>query len=1056
MPIYSLKNNYVPTLFNTGSGNCYAYFNNAFNLLEEFFDMCIVKEDAGITTSGRNITGNEAGALLGDIFAGFYAAYTLLCEDDRNAAEYRFIFMQYAFAAALLESPATAAWFYEQNAARWLSALQQQDDEADIYAPIAAACKDIGSYATINVKDVRGVANLIIYAAKMRGLVRLIDENFAPVHLDASGFLLRFILHASPDDSVLLEKVDWFSMQHVPIETVFSRPLLFQSILKRVAEKGGGIFNHGALHILNALLVYHNKLNQQQGNIDIFYQGYNNYEKLGKEACVILDDNADSFLLYYLYGGAPRGQTLPQSPHFAHLHKEFIANANFYEIVSRYFNKYNFSKHEVDLCTEIADPSGFLSACLDQLYSVDAIHGYAGTAKLRFAFENYPAEIIADYSQFSETTVNYYWLPEQPAAVLDENGNEFISPILFTKQRRTHSSILRQSGAGTNDDTGFTALTPTFRKLFLYGYAYNFIKSGHIGTMPYEAAAYREMVVNLRNMPPDISIPAARQVVLNAKANGDADTAYMASRQLAFISPTLATLRFFSYVNKQHASAAFTFGDHILNIIETLDISGDELYKALGDDDHRELISTLINRTQNSIYYNNEIAKNLHRLNRELTADEIVYLNSSYVDHNFKPAGGTKHETILKYNKDIDTDTRLLLMFLENKLINREFDTEFNDAFAKLWDAVFGQHDKLKSNDIARDGAHAIIWRVLAYGDSPKFAFFTKYIEAFNEAADSAVLYEFVLFNKIQNKQPITRAESDRMFLLYKAQMIVTARTLAVATTIGAANPSAHRFAPQLAAELLAYEWIDADARWKSLTVTNLPYGEFLLDEKNASYTGLGVVLQNDAPIYTYVRKIGYENIYKLRYREDGVERTDVFVRNFGRATWLREYIFTRMLNFAKERGNNDLDANMPLIAGRICVDGDVFNGDVLLAYVDYLISEAAASSNIHLLELTRALKYITAESSQNSFTKYCLFATKNGAFVDKLKRLLTIILLYWPEIKANTDLRKFIAFIRSLERVCGANKLGNLSDYLFEQIQQNPHIQPDLREVFRTEYVNM
>jgi hypothetical protein len=49
---------------------------------------------------------------------------------------------------------------------------------------------------------------------------------------------------------------------------------------------------------------------------------------------------------------------------------------------------------------------------------------------------------------------------------------------------------------------------------------------------------------------------------------------------------------------------------------------------------------------------------------------------------------------------------------------------------------------------------------------------------------------------------------------------------------------------------------------------------------------------------------------------------------------------------------------------------------------------------------------------------------------------------------------RELFAYIKSLERIAGIEKMGELHEYLVSQILYNPHSKPDLAEEYKNRII--
>jgi hypothetical protein len=190
---------------------------------------------------------------------------------------------------------------------------------------------------------------------------------------------------------------------------------------------------------------------------------------------------------------------------------------------------------------------------------------------------------------------------------------------------------------------------------------------------------------------------------------------------------------------------------------------------------------------------------------------------------------------------------------------------------------------------------------------------------------------------------------------------------------------------------------------------------------------------------------VGYANAYTLKYTENGSHRNVPVLRGLATDAWQRAFIFGKAWDYID--GKPDASHNFLLLAGRVCVDSNIFEADVLFEYIEYMCSRTEMRA-----ELSRGLHYVL--SSQNALTKACLYAPASSRVSDRLKRFFSTCFTYWPEVKKNANVRTLFAYIRSLERIVGKNKLGGLQDYLVEQILHNPHIRPDLSEEYRSQFM--
>ncbi|MCL2704520.1 MAG: hypothetical protein FWE91_13115 [Defluviitaleaceae bacterium] len=1007
MPIFSLPDNFNPTLFDSKLSNCFRFFNDGFRNLEVYLETYI---------KTKKFTGNIMDGLIMDINRDFVTAYVIIGDDDRSLAEYRYIFMQYAFISAMLIEPANAARFYEQSLAsrRMLtldSADRAFDRGQDIYASLAKAAAKQGD-AAINEEDADGIANLAMFAAISKGIASCVSRDY--LKLSANDFLLRFILSVAPDGSGLFNHLGGLSWLNLPEVLVERRAALFRPAL----YEARGELDVGKRYVLKCLLNTYKEYALDHETARFYRLGYENYNQMYEDTQRILDARAREFELYHLYGGSD--SDLPATWHFRRLQKAFAMDSSALDFIAASFNKNSFSKHEIDLCTEFRDESGFLPNLLDQIYYFNPMKGFNGARKIKFLFNGYPRVIYADFAQFSESAVNYFWLPEMPSKVLNTDDTEFYGAA-HVKKLKARAAPLEITG--TNE---LNALEEPYRGLFMYAYATRFTEQNLPGAFFSDNPVFGELVLYLRSLPRELGSKTARHILKHAGVFQNTEYSMLALNQLMFISPDIDTLRL---ITAQPGG----FGRLALSMLDMLGLSSSELYNELGERDFERLVSSLIDR-DGVIFYHSAVAGNLDlmlRQGRPIGDNGAVYLNTAYLSYNFKPNDQTGLAPLLDIGRSLspDMEIRFHSTFLNSKLDKRDFDDTFFEVLGHLWKLT-------GTRGPYRDEVCSVIWRMLAGGDSPRFSRLLPYIEKTAEAGhnDSSVIYEFLLHEKIAGGEALTRDESDRMSQLYQAQYVITARTKKVASAISGGK----KIDEKLAGSLIAFEWVTADPAWTDVEVTVADYTE-LLEKAGDSF---GLEAEGG---YTYVFHVGYVNCYALSYIANGKRHTRIMRRNIAADAWVRSFIFERAWDYVD--GRQGASENFLLLAGRVCVDINFFDVDVLLEYIEYMVNKPGMRQ-----ELSRALTYVL--SSQNALTKACLYAPNAQLISDRLKRFYCTCFAFWPDVKKKTDVRSLFAYIRALERIAGKNKLGGLQGYLKDQILHNPHIRPDLSEEYKTQFM--
>jgi hypothetical protein len=318
---------------------------------------------------------------------------------------------------------------------------------------------------------------------------------------------------------------------------------------------------------------------------------------------------------------------------------------------------------------------------------------------------------------------------------------------------------------------------------------------------------------------------------------------------------------------------------------------------------------------------------------------------------------------------------------------------------------------------------------MLASGDSVRFKDYVKYIRQIVEKGgnSSGIIYEYMLFNKIRGGYSLSQEEAEHMLRLYQSQQFVTARTKDVVEAAGAGK--------SLAENLIVFEWVKADSAWLDVEADAARYEELIGGDSLPGAVG----------DYTYVFDVGFNNSYLLSYTENGKRQTKPMLRGLAQNEWQRMFIFGKAWDYID--GKKDASADFLLLAGRVCVDSNIFEADVLFEYVELMCGKPEMRA-----ELSRALVYVLA--SRNALAKACMYALPASGIAERVKRFFSSCFVFWPDVKKNVTVREFFAFIKSLERIAGANKLGGLYDYLVKQIMNNPHIKPDLSEEFKQQYM--
>ena len=999
MPIYSLSNNFSPTLFDSPVCNCYRCFNDGFRALESFLVDYIDTKRFDMD-------------LADDVRRDFLTSIILLGDDDRTLVEFRNVFMQYAMISALLCETTLMARLFES---RQVDRRALSEEDALFYSALAKAASRQGDVVMIDENEVVGIGNLAMFAAMSKGIANCTSRDF--LRLSPNDFLLRYILCVAPEGSPLLERLGSFSWLNLPEDELLQRSELFADAL----SDAEGELDVGKRYVLKCLLNSYKDYALDDETETFFRLGYKHYDQMYDDTTRILDAKAKEFEMYTNYGAAR--DNLPATWHFRRFHtlnSEFIPAA---------FAKNSFCKREIDILikmeAESEDP-GFLTCLLDQIYFFNPSNEYPDTRVIKFIFNAYPRVIYADFAQFADNVTNYFWLPEMPVKVLNADDTEFYMASQIKKLRKGAAALKFGMIHGA------LALEEPFRGLFMHAYGMRFIELTPEADFFSDNPAFMEFVLYLRNLSREMCRKSALHILKHAAGK---DFVEAALNQLLFIAPDMETLRLV-------IAQTLDFGAHALTLLERLNLPPDELLAHLKERDFDRLVTTLINRESGGIFFHPSIAHILDkmlRLGKLSGGDHALYLSAAYLSHNFRPSENMLAPGLLPKESltqgaleglQPEVRIRFFAMFLSAKLDNRAFDDEFFDAFERLW-AISGTQDGNGGGGgrESRDEACALIWRMLSECDAPYFARFLPYVQRINIGQnDSSILREFIIYRKIQSGEVITRDEVELMHKLYQTQGIVTPRTKTVVDAIGADQV--------MAEHLIAFDWIKADPTWTNITVAAADYADFL-DDFTKSEDSRG------ADKYTYVFRVGYVNVYTLMYTANGERHTRLVRREL--TTWDRDLIFRRAYDCIN--GNPGADLNFLLLAGRLCVDANIFDLDILFEYIAY-----AANRRDMRTEALKALTYVL--TNQNALTKACIYAPGLSFDSARLKRFFTTCFTFWTDLKKTVPLRPFFAYIRSLEHIAGKSKLGNLTDHLHEQILHNPQVKPDLSEEYRVEFL--
>lgn len=1013
MPIYSLPGNYNPTLFDSKLCNCYRFFNDAFASLEDWLGTYIKtrKFDDG------------GGQRAGEIRRGFNAAYIILGEGDSDLslAEFRWIFMQYAFIGSLLEDVTFANRFFDQ---RWADVRSLSGGDIEFYIKLSRAAVRRGEPVVISEREIPVIGNLAMFLAVSRGIA--VCESRDYLQLSANDFLLRFILAVAHDGSPLVRGLGNFSWLNLPEELIMNRTALFMPALAASKDE----LDVGKRYVLKIILNNFKDYSLDDESAACFRLGYDCYNQLYEETTRVLDAKAREFELYHLYGGST--EHLPDSWHFKHLTDSREAVTNPGAFIAAAFNKNAFSSREVELIRDAAVKNpGMLDCLLDQIYYFNPMKGFTGHKKIKFTFLNYPRVINTDFAQYAETAVNYFWLPEMPQKVVNAADDSDFYMVDHIRKYRNGQAPLKYK----LDAAEASALEEPFKGLYMYGYGSRLLELSFNNDFFTDNPAFVAFIHYLRNLPKEM---ASRVALHLLKYGGNMPENYteIALNQLIFVSPNPETL-------KKVVTLSPRAGRHVKALLDVLGLTPDQLTALLGERDLGKLASSLIDWKRGGIFYQSSVAAALERRLSQgaaLNDDEALYLSTSYALYSFESSVTFEALTkaaglLLKDGGGGTTDMmiRFISLYLNEKLDRLQIDADFAGSFKRLWElsAERATH---------RDEVCAILWRLLAAGDSPVYGELTTYFEKLADAGqyDSCVVREFLVFRRLKTGQTISADEADRMRKLYMTQGVVTARTETVVNTLFGDDPDLYQ-------ELFAFEWIEGDRTWSHVTAVPVEYGDYIEGEtvKAAAYASEPLEPEK----FTFLLNIGFVNVFKMSYEVDGKTVIRMIRRGFSGNPGRWRLILSRAREFISGTSDNP---GFLLLAGRICVDESVFQEDILLEYIKHLADTDGSAGGVENRRKELARAVVFAASSHNAMTKACIYAKDSEAMALRLKMFFETCFSVWGDIKGKIDIGELFAYVRSLERIAGAERLGGISAYLADYILYTPGVRADLSEEFK------
>ncbi|MDR1704208.1 MAG: hypothetical protein LBS19_05940 [Clostridiales bacterium] len=975
MPILSEPGNYNPVLFESKTRlcNCYAVFNAAYRNLERLL-MDYVQN------------GQFDGKILDDTWRGFLTAYILLGDEDKKAAPFRGVFIQYALIAGMLAENTHASRFIFQRGADKRPFDDWDERERAFYSRLSALSARKGETISVNEESVPPIGNLAMFAGMTKGYISCesqLDFNLAP-----DDFLMRFILAAAGDDSPLLELIERFSWIKLPEEYIKNRPGVFLAALKN----NTGELNTGHRYVLTTMLNAFKDYALDEETAEWFRFGYEHYSGLSEESVDILDSKSREYELFRSYRG--ERADFPDTPHFKRLTKDF-ALSDINAFIQATFTKNEFSKLEAELMETARkhyDNTGFLESLMDQIYYLNPMKGFSGGRRIHFEFGGYPKVIYANFAQYSEDAVNFFWLPELPSKILTETGEEFYK-ITHVKKLRDDEPILKF-------DMDISLLDEPFKGMYLYAYGVRLLHAALTQGFFTDNPALDAFVGYLRNLPGDMAVSCSSCLLKHGAFLSKAHTQQLMD-QLIYISPNAGTL-------KRAISQGVKAGKHTAVLLETIGVKRGELGALLGRQDFSRLVNAMIDWECSDIYYNEDLAWELERGlldGKDPDHNQAVYLSACYAAYNYRSANTAEAlgKAAALFVRDdnapqgISTDisVRFLSLYIKEKTDRLEFDGAFTGAVGRLWELS-------EKRGLHKDEVCAALWRLLAIGDSPSYKDLLPHYKKISDAAphDSCVIHEFLLYRRLAEGRTVSEDEADLMRRLYKAQGIITARTRKVAQAVGASQ--------WLSEELIAYEWVEADPAWSGVSVSEASYGEGHSAEP-AAEGGVG---------FTYVFKVGYVNVFTLNYTENGENRSRVIKRRLSEDPAIRGIIFQKAREWkpGKEEG-------YMLLAGRMCVEENRFAGDVLFDYIDCL-SHAPGAEN----EYKRAVAYVMGR--ENDLVKSCIFSPDKRGTAERLKRFYKAALYSLKDFDEISNTNRLFAYIKSLERIAGAEYAG-LYEYL-------------------------
>jgi hypothetical protein len=610
-----------------------------------------------------------------------------------------------------------------------------------------------------------------------------------------------------------------------------------------------------------------------------------------------------------------------------------------------------------------------------------------------------------------------------PVKVLNTDDTEFYGTAHIKKYKPRAASLKIDSLNGLN------ALEEPFKGLFMYAYARRFTEQTFSEGFFNDNPIFGELVKYLRNLPKNMAKQTACHILSHAGAMAGKEYARTALSQLMFIAPDISTLKLIGQTKG--------FGGSAVMMLDMLGLSGNELYNELGEADFNKLVSALTDVGTGDIFYHVTVADKINDLlqnGNKIPNDCAVYLNYAYLSHNYKLTGINQLTSISlasERSMSADVEMRFLSGVLNSKLERREFDKPFKEAFEKFWTL-----SDMQSQGSHRDEAHRILWRMLALGDCSAYTDFLPYFQNVSNAGKdgSSAMYEYLLYNKIINGRSVTQDEAEHMLRLYNAQLIVTARTKKVAAAIGA-----EKFIKE---GLIVFEWIETDPAWTDVEAAAADYLDLIdKDINTAGITAQPVQNVLNPNVFTYVFNVGYTDCYSIKYTSGDRQYTGLIRRDIAADPLKRAFIFEKAWDYIDKKAGSSV--NFLLLAGRVCIDNNFFEADVLFAYIEYLNTKPEMRA-----EMVRILLYVL--NSRNALTKACLYAPPASKISEMLKRFYSTCFAFWQDVKKKTDVRGIFAYVKCLERIVGKHRLGGLREYLIDQILHNPNIKPDLSEEFK------